>query len=42
MERFTTEERDLVIAVWVDCPRYEIPSNCKALRVAALLEDAIR
>jgi hypothetical protein len=39
--RFATKQRDYVLAVWVDCPKYILPRNFKALSLPLLLEDAI-
>lgn len=39
--RKATNERDYVIAVWVDCPGYEKPSGWRNQSLAKLLEDAI-
>lgn len=39
--RSTTKTRDYVLAVWVDCPKYVLPSNYKTLGLPLLLEDAI-
>ena len=41
MKRSTTQPRDLVIAVWTDCPKYELPPSYKLMTLPALLEDAI-
>lgn len=40
-QRSTTQERDLVLAVWPDCPRYKIPSGYKDMPLPNLLEDAV-
>ncbi|KAI0877982.1 hypothetical protein GGS24DRAFT_444929, partial [Hypoxylon argillaceum] len=39
--RVTTKDRDPVLAVWVGCPRYKVPSNCKQMNLPELLEDTI-
>ncbi|KAI1204980.1 uncharacterized protein F4807DRAFT_296579 [Annulohypoxylon truncatum] len=39
--RNTTDERDLVVAVWVDCPRYALPLNYKQMGLYELMEDAV-
>lgn len=40
-QRSTTQERDLVLAIWPDCPRYEIPRGYKDMALPDLLEDAV-
>lgn len=40
-QRSTTQERDLVLAIWPDCPRYEIPAGYKDTPLPSLLEDAV-
>lgn len=40
-QRSTTQERDLVLAIWPDCPRYEIPGGYKDMPLPDLLEDAV-
>jgi hypothetical protein len=42
MRRSTKHERDYVLAVWVDCPGYRLPSDYKTLKLHELLDDAIR
>lgn len=39
--RVATQERDYVVAVWVDCPGYVLPSNYKAMGLPALLDNAV-
>jgi Heterokaryon incompatibility protein (HET) len=39
--RTSTQVRDYVNAVWVDCPDYQIPVNNKTMDLPALLEDAL-
>lgn len=40
-QRSTTQERDLVLAIWPDCPRYEIPGGYKDMSLPNLLGDAV-
>lgn len=40
-QRSTTQERDLVLAIWPDCPRYEIPGGYRDIPLPDLLEDAV-
>lgn len=39
--RLATQRWDLVAAVWVDCPGYQLPYDYKSKEVGALLEDAV-
>lgn len=39
--RLATQSWDLVAAVWVDCPGYQLPPDYKSKEVGALLEDAV-
>jgi hypothetical protein len=39
--RASTQVRDYVNAVWVDCPNYQIPANYKSMDLPTLLEDAL-
>lgn len=39
--RFTTQDQDLVLAIWPDCPRYRIPSDYRIRPLPDLLEDAM-
>ncbi|KAI3327467.1 hypothetical protein F4824DRAFT_506960 [Ustulina deusta] len=36
-----TKPRDLVLAVWVDCPLYKIPEDSKNMSLERLLDDAL-
>lgn len=40
-KRSATQDRDYVVAVWVDCPGYEVPVDYKKMSLAALLENAL-
>ncbi|KAL3425109.1 hypothetical protein PVAG01_04390 [Phlyctema vagabunda] len=37
-----TQPRDYVLAVWTDCPLYQIPQDYRSLSVQELLEDALK
>ncbi|KAI0909659.1 hypothetical protein F4823DRAFT_638723 [Ustulina deusta] len=39
--RDLTKPRDLVLAVWVDCPLYKIPEDSKNMSLERLLDDAL-
>lgn len=41
MQRAATQERDYVVAVWVDCPGYILPKDFKTMALSKLLEDAL-
>ena len=41
-ERQATKTRDYILSVWVDCPKYVIPTEYSNLSTASLLEDAIK
>ena len=40
--RSSTHDRDHVVAVWVDCPKYVLPLQYKTIGLACLLEDAVK
>jgi hypothetical protein len=42
VHRSASEACDYVAAVWVDCPRYELPVDYKSLKLSYLLENAIK
>jgi hypothetical protein len=41
VQRSATRERDYVLAVWIDCPRYTVPDGYATMGLPLLLEDAI-
>lgn len=41
-QRSATDPCDYVAAIWIDCPRYELPIDYKSWELPRLLEDAIQ
>jgi hypothetical protein len=41
VQRRATRERDYVLAVWIDCPKYTVPEGYATMPLSHLLEDAI-
>lgn len=41
VQRRATRQRDYVLAVWIDCPKYTVPEDFSTMSCSLLLEDAI-